>query len=573
MPIGLVSIPRPQRWDVPFSEDMTDGDVDRLLTIPPFSRMDQDSFPPTASLQGILRNDARIRRYQDGDIVVREGDYGDSAFFIISGAVCVLIESLPSGVLGRRVPQRKGVFGALTQLWKNHRAPEVRDLSSYGADSRVGTRYGEAGEARIFLQDLPTIIGTRKRYRVEEGEFFGEISALGRTPRTATVVADGEVQLLEIRWQGLRDLRRRAKELKEHIDALYRKRSLIVHLLETPMFRYLTEDQLAEVAEQTRFETYGDFDWYASYKTLAERSAAERLDHEPIIAEEGHYPNGLILIRSGFARVSKRFGDGHRTASYLGRGQVIGFQEITHNSWGGTQVSLQYSVRAVGYVDILLIPTWVVEKIVLPSVPKDLLPSLLSDAGQTMLFQGDYGSGAKAGTDMLEFLVEERFINGTATMLINLDRCTRCDDCVRACAATHDNNPRFIRHGKQFGRYMVANACMHCADPVCMIGCPTGAIHRDSLQGQVVINDATCIGCATCANSCPYNNIRMVDIRDKQGNFILDQQTNAPIVKATKCDLCVDQLGGPACQRACPHDALVRVDMQDSQSLANWLNR
>ena len=190
-----------------------------------------------------------------------------------------------------------------------------------------------------------------------------------------------------------------------------------------------------------------------------------------------------------------------------------------------------------------------------------------------MLFQEDYSSGAKAGTDMLEFLVEERFINGTAAMMINLDRCTRCDDCVRACAATHDNNPRFIRHGKQFGKYMVANACMHCADPVCMIGCPTGAIHRDSLQGQVVINDATCIGCATCATSCPYNNIRMVDIRDKQGNFILDQQTNAPIMKATKCDLCVDQLGGPACQRACPHDALVRVDMQDSQSLANWLNR
>ena len=60
---------------------------------------------------------------------------------------------------------------------------------------------------------------------------------------------------------------------------------------------------------------------------------------------------------------------------------------------------------------------------------------------------------------------------------------------------------------------MVANACMHCVDPVCMIGCPTGAIHRESIEGQVVINDRTCVGCATCANSCPYDNIQMVEIR------------------------------------------------------------
>jgi Fe-S-cluster-containing dehydrogenase component len=174
---------------------------------------------------------------------------------------------------------------------------------------------------------------------------------------------------------------------------------------------------------------------------------------------------------------------------------------------------------------------------------------------------------------MLEFLADRRFINGKATMLMDMEHCTRCDDCVRACAEAHDGSPRFIRHGPRHGRFMVANACMHCADPVCMIGCPTGAIHRDRYGGQVVINDATCIGCSTCANNCPYHNIRMVEARDRNGQFILDEHTHWPIQKATKCDLCVDQLGGPACQRACPHDALKRVDMSDLQSLASWINR
>ena len=47
----------------------------------------------------------------------------------------------------------------------------------------------------------------------------------------------------------------------------------------------------------------------------------------------------------------------------------------------------------------------------------------------------------------------------------------------------------------------------------------------------------------------------------------------APVMKATKCDLCIDQPGGPACQRACPHDALERVDMRDLPNLLDWLHR
>ena len=157
-------------------------------------------------------------------------------------------------------------------------------------------------------------------------------------------------------------------------------------------------------------------------------------------------------------------------------------------------------------------------------------------------------------------------------MLIDLDRCVRCDACVDACAKGHNNNPRFIRHGRTIDHYMVANACMHCADPVCMLGCPTGAIHRLPKSGQVVINDETCIGCTTCANNCPYDNIRMVEIRDGSGGLVLDNKTNTPIIKATKCDLCIDQPGGPACQRACPHDALTRIDFGDVNILAKWVS-
>jgi Fe-S-cluster-containing dehydrogenase component len=238
------------------------------------------------------------------------------------------------------------------------------------------------------------------------------------------------------------------------------------------------------------------------------------------------------------------------------------------------------SLRAVGYVDVLKIPVPVVERLVFPSLSDEELAAVTGQQSNKQRSGSAADASAKSSlfvstdheveTGLLEFLVDNRYVNGVAAMVIDLDRCTRCDDCVRACAATHNNNPRFTREGVKYGRFQIAQACMHCIDPVCMIGCPTGAIHREPETGLAVIDDPICIGCRTCANSCPYQNIRMVDIRNPQGEVYRDAETQTPIQKATKCDFCTGQLGGPACVRACPHDALVRLDLSDVKTVARW---
>ena len=70
---GPLVIQRPMRWDNPFSTEMTDEDVDRIMALEPFCNMDESSFPPSMSLRDIVRNDMRIRPYRHGDIVVRRG--------------------------------------------------------------------------------------------------------------------------------------------------------------------------------------------------------------------------------------------------------------------------------------------------------------------------------------------------------------------------------------------------------------------------------------------------------------------------------------------------------------------
>ena len=559
---------RPQRWSEPFDPEMDEAYVARVLSLAPFSNMDASKFPGRTPLAGILKNDCRILHFEKGDLVVREGDYGSSAFFIISGSVLVSLKSLPPDILGRVQSKRKSLFESLSQLWSNDTFREVR---RYGdASQQLGHRNDEQG-TRVFLNDIPRVLDLSKTEAMNSGEIFGELSALTRTPRSATVVADRETQILEIRWQGLRDLMRSDPALKRHVEQQYRKFSLKSHLREVELLSKLEPDEISQIADATEFETFGRFQWNVDYRSTRKKDIAERILDEPVIVNQGDYVNAIYLIRTGFVRICRNHGDGIQTVAFMGKGGVFGLREVTHNwKFKDSQTPWRLSLRAVGYVDMLRIPVETVEEFVLNRLDeKDMIgistfEKPKADSQRRMKRDHEMDRG------LLEFLVEERLANGKKAMMIDLNRCTRCDDCVRACAATHNNNPRFVREGLVHNNWMITNACMHCTDPVCMIGCPTGAIGRDFETGNVTINDSTCIGCSTCANSCPYDNIRMVEINDTSGRKILDQNTKEPILKATKCDFCMDQLVGPACQRACPHDALVRIDLTDPTQISEW---
>ena len=89
--VEAVTIQRPRRWDSPFSDQMGNAEVERVLSLELFRDMDRDRFPDTLSLAGIISNDTRVVNFQDGDIVMREGDYGNSAFLVIQGQVRVVL--------------------------------------------------------------------------------------------------------------------------------------------------------------------------------------------------------------------------------------------------------------------------------------------------------------------------------------------------------------------------------------------------------------------------------------------------------------------------------------------------
>lgn len=562
--------------------------VARLLSTPPFSLLDAKRFPKHLPLADILKNDARLLHCRANRIVVREGDYGNSAFLVLLGSATVVLDSLPRRQLGRGAAKKRSLWRTLARVLTAKKIPEVRP-------HHTERQFDHESSPSVFLQDVPRLLNERRTATIPAGEIFGELAALGRTPRTATVIAaEDNTEILEIRWQGLRDIMNFAPEFNQQIEARFRENGLIPLLNQLDILAKVPRPALTEIAQATKLERYGSFDWHGTFRDLREaRSATERVQKEPLILREGDYVNGLLVIRGGFVRVSRVYNHSEQTIAYLGKGQHYGLKEILHNARQPQyQVPAQYSLRAVGYVDMLLLPTHLVERHVLPTLASAQVKAhALEKAAGRVPFREPEGLRQRLGPGILEFFLEKRTINGSATMLIDLDRCTRCDDCVRACASTHDGNPRFVRQGHRHESIQMVQACMHCHDPICMIPCPTGAIHRKE-AGEVVINDDTCIGCASCANNCPYDNIQMVPIReadgtlqfpvavDEKGEVARDAKGGAvsvteagPILRATKCDLCQEHHGGPACQRACPHDALVRIDMRDTERLVRWLTR
>ncbi len=569
---------RPKRWDAPFDPEMSEELVAELLGRPEFSSIDAARFPAAAPLRGILRNDCRISTYKPGELLVREGDYGNSAFLVLSGAArAVLPPGLPQRVLGRTAEHKRNWKELLMEPFRRAKIAEARDTRLYAGR---GARTGSAGENRISLLELgaaaglfgadaspaagakrvPPLAPEFKTAILPAGSLFGEVAALGRVQRTATVYAETECRVLEMRWQALRDIKNRDETWRQKIEHGYRSNQLHNHLAEHPLLAGLDPKALQKIAAETLFETYGSFEWHVEFKSGkgAEQPAPAA---EPRVAVQGDYPDGLLLVTGGFGRVSIGLGAGAgaRTLTYLRNGDQFGKDEL-YEAWkSGHDCPYETSLSALGYLHVLRIPYSVLAEHVFPRIAPPRARLIAASARPI------------ADDAFLEWSVEERFINGTKAMLIDLDKCVRCDDCVRACADTHGGNPRFVRQGRTFDHWMVANACMHCVDPVCMIGCPTGAIHRTLAGGTVVINDLTCIGCGSCANSCPYDNIRLVPIREHDGRPVLDPASQEPILKATKCDLCHTLPAGPACERACPTGALQRVDLQSLVSQATRL--
>jgi CRP-like cAMP-binding protein/Fe-S-cluster-containing hydrogenase component 2 len=481
---------------------------------------DLAALPPLAGLSETVLKKIQPyvlpAHYLPGETILREGEFSDAAYYVVDGVVEVVLKRLPA------LQQ--------TPMPATRSNSRVRSLSERAAElGATAPRNRAVGKAvttsgTIILSDILRDVTLGERVLLETGEIFGEISALSRYPVSATVQAVSETRCLLVRTPALRILQRSAPKFKEFVDRRYRERALATHLRNVSLF-------------SDRDEKFID--------RLKERVDLVSFEPGELIVEEGSPADSFFLVREGFVKVSARSGAADLALTYLRKGDYFGEAAILLDEpW-------PFSFSAIESVELVKLPRAEFQEI-LDSSP-ELKRELWSVTTDRLEKRGQ-AIRRPVESEYLQMAIDTGLIHGESVLMIDLNTCTGCDDCVRACAETHDGIPRFIREGFKFENWLVPTSCYQCTDPVCMIGCPTGAIGRPIGTTEVSIDPVSCIGCGNCGRRCPWGNIVNVPFHHP----VLKKD----IALATKCDLCLGR-DRPACVQMCPHGSAIRVSFKD----------
>jgi Fe-S-cluster-containing dehydrogenase component len=164
-------------------------------------------------------------------------------------------------------------------------------------------------------------------------------------------------------------------------------------------------------------------------------------------------------------------------------------------------------------------------------------------------------------------------------MIIDIDKCIGCGNCVRACAAENNVPQGYFRtwveryvvgegqenpkvespDGAKEGfppltnpdvkSFFVPKLCNQCADSPCVQVCPVGATFV-SPDGVVLVDETYCLGCRYCIQACPYG-CRYLHPRKET---------------VDKCTLCYHRITKgltTACCENCPTGARQLVDFKN----------
>jgi Fe-S-cluster-containing dehydrogenase component/CRP-like cAMP-binding protein len=422
--------------------------------------------------------------------------------------------------------------------------------------------------------------GGRKKVNVlEPGTCFGEMALLAGIERNATVAvpANQSAVVLEVSRPALRLLRKLPK-FGQILDETYRTHGFarvledFAHISDQP----LSESLVNELKKSARFMVYGKNHVLCKEETPIDRA---------------------IFIKSGWVRRASgiRFHaaspevvmamDENIGVDFLSVGNCLGLEGITKaETW-------KYSASLMARTEVLEVSlaTFSAD----PKLREELFSTMsgFSNADDSLPLTLESIADVNA-LKSAEATIATGVVDGNNVLVMDMDLCVRCGNCSLACHKVHGQS-RLLRRGIQIERpvsigkkrlqhALVPQVCMHCADPECLTGCPTGAIFRDPL-GQVDIDPASCIGCFDCATQCPYDAITMV-ARDAPASrrgfvsrlagafrFRLDEPVApgaADDVVAIKCNLCEGTPLNPAgarrkaysCEENCPTGALVRVN-------------
>ncbi|MEO6051478.1 MAG: cyclic nucleotide-binding domain-containing protein [Pyrinomonadaceae bacterium] len=497
--------------------------------------------------------------------------------------VSELVEKLPNGEFRNELDMDIILFG------RSYRGKQVgpytRLLEYDPGETIVQENTWESSIFYILVKgkleaSITEPTGTRKNFgEIPPGNSFGEMALLSGTPRTATVSVAAGVEaalVLEFTRPAIR-LLRKLPRFGKALDRNYRAYGLTLTLNELKDFTHLDRALLQRLNDAARFAVY-------------------EKDH--VLFREGDPVNRVVFVKNGWIQRVSGVEFNPKAADlllesdksvgldFLGAGSCLGLESIDDpGKW-------KYTATVRGRTEVIEVAISRLREDT--EMSSEIIPFLRSSS-----IAGDSDAPLHpTDTRVLEAAsreIETGVVDGVNLLVMDMAKCIRCGNCSLACHKVHGHT-RLTRRGIHIERpfepnkpaiqsVLVPMVCMHCQDPECLTGCPTGAIARFP-DGEIDINAATCIGCGDCATQCPYNAISMIarpEPKVKNGKdgfstllsgFSLGQAklpepvTQTENLLAVKCNLCKDtglnlpgvKTAAYSCEENCPTGALVRVN-------------
>jgi CRP-like cAMP-binding protein/Fe-S-cluster-containing dehydrogenase component len=499
------------------------------------------SVPFLAWNEGAVRR----RRLSKGEVICREGDFGSTAFYIEDGEVEVFLQAQLKHIRTRNNRKKGdrvdwGLFGLVRKF--------TTELVGRDEDER-----DEEYAPRFINIDAPVALDSESPIaRMVAGDIFGEMTCMSSYPRSATVRAATDCTVLELQRNVLYILQRSTKS-RAMFDERYRRRAIDNQLRSVPLFSAVARDE-------AEFRRLVDL--------LRDRVGLDRLNPGDRVFSQGDEADAMYLVRTGFVKVAQSRRGQEQVLNYVGPGGYIGeIGLISHlpeiqamRVAAGRRTA---TCSALDHVDLVRIGGDVFRTILdeFPAVRQQVARLAVERLREIERAIGDVES-----VSLPDFLSQGLY-NAQSLLVLDLEKCTRCDECTKACSDAHEGVTRLIREGLRFDKFLVASSCRSCLDPFCLVGCPVNAIHRGETR-EILIADH-CIGCGKCAENCPYGNINMHAMPGRMQPDPADPARTIAVVqqKATTCDLCISLDGQPSCVYACPHDAAHRMTGAELRTL------
>ena len=385
------------------------------------------------------------------------------------------------------------------------------------------------GEVHLSAGDGPPMT-------LRAGQLLGEMALISGRPHEASAVAGADCVVLETPHSAMRKLVRSEQSVRAYVDKVYALRALRVFLMP-----------------------------HASPPTVAGLSEGvqlHRIKAGEALFRQGEKVERFYLVRSGSVSLTRKSGDERdaviaygAAGAYLDAAGCLAGESVRSMSAVATVTTEALSIDQAQFRRLIAADPLIKNK-------------LQVESAQQLTQHAHMQAQPQAGK-VFSYLMSHGLGEATSVLVIDEDLCVGCDQCEKACAATHEGVSRLDRSaGPSLFSLHLPTSCRHCEHPHCMQDCPPNAIHRLP-DGEVSIAD-TCIGCGNCVENCPYGVIQLAQVAPKT-SFLSRIGRRAPkeVAKtAVKCDSCASLKGGPACVRACPTGAAIRIHAEDVLKLA-----